>query len=325
MMISIIVTAYNQESCIEKCLESISNQTIKDLEIIIIDDGSSDQTSFVCKKIMQKDSRVHYFYQENQGVSMARNYGISLANGQWIAFVDGDDIIPENMIEKLLDAAIQSQCRISCCDTIKLVDYDFSAIHPDQRRPTPFLKETTVLKGQELWKCFFDQWHNFIFWHISNKLFQASLIKGKTFDTRYYMGEDLLYMYQLLKEEGKMVVVPEVRYGYIVIDHSASHSTQFLPQRFQSIEISQWIEKDMEQCDLSNYAKYATENVTRQMSMYVFDYGRHKKMVNQEDAKHVRQVQYLLQRQYRKGIPFFKWLLAAYYPQGIKIKDYLRR
>ncbi len=100
-LISIIIPAYNIEKYIERCINSILNQTYKNLEIIIIDDGSKDKTSKICDIIAKSEKRIHVYHNKNHGVSYSRNYGIKKATGEYIAFIDGDDTIEKTYIEEL--------------------------------------------------------------------------------------------------------------------------------------------------------------------------------------------------------------------------------
>lgn len=103
-LISIIIPMYNVEDYVSECLSSILNQTYKNIEIIVVDDGSNDESAKIVKKISKKDSRIKYKFQCNSGVSHARNQGIRLSKGRWISFVDPDDILEENAIEFLLES-----------------------------------------------------------------------------------------------------------------------------------------------------------------------------------------------------------------------------
>jgi glycosyltransferase involved in cell wall biosynthesis len=102
-LVSIIITAYNQEDFISEAIESVLNQTYTNLECIIIDDGSIDKTRSICEKYLQQDKRLKYFFQENKGVSLARNKGFKLSSGTFIHFLDGDDFILEDKIEKQVE------------------------------------------------------------------------------------------------------------------------------------------------------------------------------------------------------------------------------
>ena len=103
--ISVVVAIYNVEKYLEKCIQSIIFQTYKNIEIILVNDGSTDNSLNICKKYKSEDSRIIIINQENQGVSVARNNGIDRASGEYILFVDGDDYLRTDIIEKLLNNA----------------------------------------------------------------------------------------------------------------------------------------------------------------------------------------------------------------------------
>ncbi|MBR6477920.1 MAG: glycosyltransferase family 2 protein, partial [Lachnospiraceae bacterium] len=104
-MISVIVPVYNVEPYLRNCLDSITGQTYKDIEILIIDDGSKDQSGAICDEYAGKDERISVFHTENKGLSAARNLGIEHAKGEWITFVDSDDWVDPDMLERALSAA----------------------------------------------------------------------------------------------------------------------------------------------------------------------------------------------------------------------------
>ena len=98
--ISVIIPIYNVENYIEECLDSVINQTLKDIEIILINDGSPDNCPRICDEYAQKDDRIHVVHQQNGGLSSARNTALDLAQGKYIAFLDSDDIWNEEKLEK---------------------------------------------------------------------------------------------------------------------------------------------------------------------------------------------------------------------------------
>ena len=100
-IVSVVVPVYNVENYLSNCLESIMKQTMKDIEIILVNDGSTDGSGEICKKYADKDNRIKYVEQRNQGVSVARNIGMDVAIGGYILFVDSDDELNAEMIEKL--------------------------------------------------------------------------------------------------------------------------------------------------------------------------------------------------------------------------------
>lgn len=119
-MISIIVPVYNVESYLSQCVESILGQTLRDFELILIDDGSTDHSGAICDEFAKQDGRIRVIHQENRGVSRARNTGISLARGEWLCFVDADDILSSMFLQKfharfngISDYYIQGSCNVS--------------------------------------------------------------------------------------------------------------------------------------------------------------------------------------------------------------------
>ena len=115
-LISVIVPVYNVSDYISKCLDSLINQTLKDIEIIIVNDGSPDDSEVIIKKYMKKDKRIRCFKKTNGGQGSARNYGIEKAKGIYITFVDSDDYISRDMLKKLYNSAIKEKSDIAICN-----------------------------------------------------------------------------------------------------------------------------------------------------------------------------------------------------------------
>ena len=117
--ISVIVPVYNCEKYIGKCIESILNQTFKDLELILIDDGSADESGKICDEYKIQDKRVKVIHEKNSGVSIARNVGINVAKGKYIGFVDSDDYLAPDMYESLYENLMKSHADVAICGIMK--------------------------------------------------------------------------------------------------------------------------------------------------------------------------------------------------------------
>ncbi len=113
--VSVIIPVYNVEEFLRECLDSVINQTYKNLEIILIDDGSTDGSGVICDEYEKKDKRIKVAHQENKGVSKARNAGYRLAGGDYVIFLDSDDIFDLALIEKMLDVSLKYQTEITIC------------------------------------------------------------------------------------------------------------------------------------------------------------------------------------------------------------------
>lgn len=120
-IVSVIVPVYNVEKYLEECLDSIINQTLKDIEVICIDDGSTDSSHSILKKYAAKDKRIVILQQDNQGAGVARNFGMSIAKGKYLSFLDGDDFFVESLLE---DAVLQAEEEQADIVIFKYVEYD---------------------------------------------------------------------------------------------------------------------------------------------------------------------------------------------------------
>lgn len=116
MKVSVIIPIYNAEKYLEQCIQSVVNQTLKDVEIVLIDDGSTDGSAKICKDFMKQDSRITYYYKENEGLAAARQDGIERSLGQYIGFVDSDDWIEPDMYEKMYNAAKSCDGDVVLCN-----------------------------------------------------------------------------------------------------------------------------------------------------------------------------------------------------------------
>ena len=115
-LVSVIVPVYNVELYLKFCVESIIMQTYENLEIILVDDGSKDGSPHICDAFLNKDKRVRVIHQQNQGLSAARNAGIEVARGKYFTFVDSDDYIRKDMIERLVNLVERKKVDIACCE-----------------------------------------------------------------------------------------------------------------------------------------------------------------------------------------------------------------
>ncbi len=207
-LISVIVPVYNAEKYFDICVQSIADQTYKNLEIILVDDGSPDNCPAICDKWAKKDSRIKVIHKENGGVSSARNTGIENANGAYIGFVDSDDYIELDMIEALhklvkqddFDVAVCNNYNRNAADEIYALGGDYKdSVHRGKGVLEAFVK------GED-----FDPFSN------CNKLFKMSLIKSKNirFDENVKYGEDFLFNYMFFREAEKCVSVAKCFYNY---------------------------------------------------------------------------------------------------------------
>ena len=185
-LISIIVPVYNVEDYLERCIESILKQTYDDLEIILINDGSSDGSLKICKDYENKDPRIVLVNQENKGVSYARNIGLEICKGQYIMFVDSDDHISARTVQELLNDINTYEADMSICSFLKV--FDDSDIVIDEYNNT-----TLKLNSEKALSLLLDDHELCVPW---GKLYKATLFSHLRFDTEKY-NEDMFTIHQL--------------------------------------------------------------------------------------------------------------------------------
>lgn len=223
--ISVVIPVYNVMEYVGQCIESVCKQTYKNLEIIIVDDGSTDGSGEVCQEYAKKDSRIKLIRQKNSGVVSARNAGINLATGTYIGFVDADDWIDEQMYESLVEAS----------DNYDLITSGYFKNYSNARDEICCFDiiPKGIYKGKEEMETI---WGNMIYWEnsfmrgftvgICNKLFKLSIVKSffSNISTKLQSGEDLVFLYYYILKCNSIKITHQVHYHYRMRQGSATHS-----------------------------------------------------------------------------------------------------
>lgn len=200
-LISIIVPIFNVANYLQECLDSILIQTYPYLEILLIDDGSTDQSPQICDQYAKEDARIKVVHQQNGGAANARNRGLELATGDYICFIDGDDRIKKNYIERLLDSLEVNEADISVCAYQYLYK---NVIEHESMNPIGIISE------KEFIRRFLEDWKCGLLW---NKLFKSSLIDNIRFEEGHKI-DDEFFTYQVIMNANKIVVMNEELYVY---------------------------------------------------------------------------------------------------------------
>ena len=203
-LISVIVPIYNVEKYLARCVDSIVNQTYKNLEIILVDDGSPDRCPQMCDDYAKKDSRIKVVHKKNGGLSDARNAGMAVATGEYISFIDSDDYVSDDFFECLLDIMNKENSDIAECSVVKFYeDNRFDEFSDDLSVKTYDTQDAMSALIAE------NQFHQ----HVWNKLYKTELVK----DIPYAVGklnEDEFWTYQVFGRANKVSKLNKTMYYY---------------------------------------------------------------------------------------------------------------
>lgn len=247
--ISIIVPVYNTAAYLDKCLKSLLQQTLKDIEIIIINDGSTDESDNIIKKY--HDNRIRYISKKNEGIGKTRNLGIDLATGEYLSFIDSDDYIEPNFCEKMYELATSAKCDIVICDYYEdhgnvLKEIKFPSFAPASLKENP-----QILNFINLGPC--------------NKIYQKSLFKNK--DNRFVENlkyEDAPFVCKVLLSAKKIGKIDESLAHYVIHEHSQTTTRD--EKMFDILKIVAIMINDLKKYD------YLKEAMTNLVVMVLTDY-----------------------------------------------------
>ena len=221
-LVSIIVPVYNSEKYLHRCIESIINQTYKNIEIILINDGSVDDSGKICDAYALSDKRIRVIHAENSGPAAARNVGIENSKGSFIFFVDSDDFIEADILCLLIKNYRRHDADIIIGDFNKIRNGS-----PEGRHKETLFNSKLLIKQDivEYARCYLKRPNKFLLFAYSwGKLFRASIIKDNSisFDTNLHTFEDVAFNYDYLKHTSTVFYVEEALYNHLIQDNYMS-------------------------------------------------------------------------------------------------------
>lgn len=230
MTVSIIVPVYNVEDYLRKCIYTITNQTYTDIEIILVDDGSTDSSGIICDEVALLDSRIKVIHKKNGGLSDARNAGIQIANGEWLTFIDSDDYVTNDYIEYLLNLIIENDADIS------IATYTYVS---EKKEITHANDELVVMNDEEAIKrMLLNTGFDMGTW---SKMYRTEYFSNISFPVGK-LFEDSLTTYQILSKASKIVFSSKSIYYYVNRSNSIVNDS-FNVKKFDLIEMNQLNEK----------------------------------------------------------------------------------
>jgi glycosyltransferase involved in cell wall biosynthesis len=251
-LVSIIIPVYNVEQYLRKCLDSIINQTLKNIEIICVNDGSADNSAEILKEYAAKDSRIILINQENKGLGAARNKGMEVADGKYIGFIDSDDWVDENYFKAMYDAAEAYNADMACCGVVRVYRHKtkINIRIAEEKLYTDIYSKLKVTQVPH--KCF-----------TVNKLYKKSKIEKHKL--RFFEGmflEDIPFTIRALFFLKSLVTVPEANYYYRVNYRSLTRTPNTDKKQLDILEIRKdfinFIKKNNIKCEEKYYIQSRT-------------------------------------------------------------------
>ena len=274
-MISILIPAYNAEKTIHRCLDSVLGQTVADLEIVVVNDGSKDATLQILHEYAARDSRIVIVDQANSGVAVARNAGLQKETGEFILYVDADDWVEPNMLERMLSLADDADIAFCANDT---------AEKPEDAKHTDTIEIENWDQDRQLLEFMKHKRMTGMLW---NKLIRRSVTEGCCFNPKTGYGEDAEFLWQVLKKSQKMVVTNEILYHHVMDDNSISH-LRFSDKKYSAIPMWEKINDEVVQY-YPKLRMFARERLTSAaiFSLYECRVCSYK---NKEQVRHMRNI-----------------------------------
>lgn len=277
-LISIIVPVYNVEAYLRKCIDSILAQTYKSIEVILVDDGSSDQSPEICDNYAKEDSRVTVMHQKNGGLSDARNTGIEAVSGSWISFIDSDDWIEEDFIERLLNLATRHKADIGICGHRKVLEG--GVVEATTIKPKP---QATAMNNLDALRDLLTRQRcgGVMTW---NKLYRAHIFTDN--NIRFPKGrvhEDNFTTYKTLYYANKVAYMDEPLYNYL----QRGDSIMGEPFSLKRLDILDAIDEteqfiDTHELPLSEEITYYRAIICMQLLQKIYLSSSHEKFTHEE-------------------------------------------
>lgn len=290
--ISIIIPVYNSEKYLKKTINSVLNQTYKNIEIILVDDGSIDNSYIICKEYSERYDNIKIYTKNNEGPGPARNLGIEHANGSYIGFVDSDDFIHQKMYEDMMCTAIK--------DNIDIVQCGFKKVNEKgmELYSVNLVNQREIIKGNYNSSLEYARWSKLNSF-LCNKIFKKELFNKVELPSLFY-GEDQVALVKLFNKSQRVLLIPEPYYYYVqnedslfhqdfnlkqldsitagkmMYEYHENHFTELLP--YYSARVIQYIIKFYYPVKISNYEnkKIILKNMKK-------DYEKHFQLLNKKN------------------------------------------
>ncbi|WP_165776766.1 glycosyltransferase family 2 protein [Bifidobacterium simiarum] len=231
-LVSVIVPVYNVRPYLNRCLASVAGQTHRRLQVVLVDDGSTDGSGSLCDEWAKRDGRFTVLHRRNAGIAVTRNVGMDAAVGEYVCFVDGDDYAEPTMVATMVAAARRSDAQIVMC-AYRTVAYDRGAYA--ERSARNGTVDFTARDNRAVAAMFVPLMRCGMVNPMWGKLFDRDFLDGHRVDEGFVAGGDGVFMYRLFERAARVTAIPDVLYDYVVREHSLSGG-DFHPGLFGSRE-----------------------------------------------------------------------------------------
>lgn len=289
-MISIIVPVYNVENFLDKCIQSILNQTFKKFELILVNDGSKDNSLEICEKYKKLDDRITIFSQENKGLSEARNAGIKLANNPYITFIDSDDWIENNMLDILYKNIVEKKADV--VNSKFFIDYSNKKDIQNKN-----INNVDVYNKKEaLYELFRGK-------RLANyacgKLYKTEIIKDIKFPPNT-LFEDVYVMYKVFDKSNVIVDVSAKLYHYVQHKNSISHNYFINPK--SNLDFYKGLMKQLEFLENNKVDFFKYKKTKTHLAMHLMRFKRGIIFVSDLDSKEFKEQEVIINKGLIKAI-----------------------
>lgn len=286
-MVSVIVSVYNLERYVERCVESLRKQTFSDFEMVLVDDGSTDSSGVICDEFARRDARITVIHRKNGGLSAARNTGLDHAKGDFVLFVDGDDYAEPEYVERLYEEMVATDADIVLCNYFYKDDEGEFV----DRSNYSYVAGKGPFHNLQALYMFEDQHYGTFFDVVWNKMFRKELFDGIRFPEGVSLVEDISIMPELYYRAERVSVIGDKLYNYIYRQSSLSNGTCDKEEDYR-------LRKPMMEKRLEQYKAWEIKELTLIHIIHLYALvARHTGGVD----KRLGELQKEYRQQYRKG------------------------
>lgn len=285
--VSIIVPIYNNEFSLKNCIESITSQTQKEIQIILINDGSEDLSGDICDEYEKKDNRIEVYHNSNQGVSEARNFGIKKAKGKYIMFVDADDTVDNLMLEVLYDIAVTTDTDLVICG--------HKSVYIDKARNNVVLHQPPNFEGytRDFLARIEDYLNSESVQGPCGKLFKTSIVKNNkiNFPLNYSFGEDTLFVYKYLSFTKQICATSRIFYSYFKLNNNSLSSKPRNDKMLIYLKLYEELETLMNSFSVSPLNKHLLNKKIRLAAIAsAYEFFNHKNITKKEVIENIQTI-----------------------------------